>query len=78
MPKNSKRHIAEDIETPTTVNESLKISNEQKNSIILSLDDAIVAQRIYQQQFIERTAGAWQGELERPAQGQFENRLEFL
>ncbi|MEM7538417.1 MAG: Uma2 family endonuclease [Chloroflexota bacterium] len=50
-----------------------------RSKTILPLDDATVAQRIYQQQFIERTAGAWQGEpLTRPEQGKFENRLEFL
>ena len=27
--------------------------------------------------FFEKTAGAWQGEFERPPQGEFEKRLEF-
>jgi hypothetical protein len=27
--------------------------------------------------FIEETAGKWEGELERPEQGEFEKRLEF-
>jgi hypothetical protein len=27
--------------------------------------------------FIEQTAGKWQGELERPEQGEYEHRLEW-